>query len=95
MEEKLQPSHLVVVAALTNVGLAEEAPALGRRRGRRGILDLRRRRRAGLAHAVGSVHLGGCTGGCIARVRIQMLWGVCFCVDLGEGTRTRRRRRFV
>lgn len=45
-----------LVAERTDVGLSEETSALrrGRRRGR--VLDLRRRRRARGAHAVGSVH---------------------------------------
>lgn len=43
----------------TNIGLAEETTSLGGRRRRWGALNLRRRRRARLAHAVGTMHLGG------------------------------------
>lgn len=43
-------------AKRTDIGLAEEAPGLGRGRRGRGVLDLRRRRRARRAHAVSTVH---------------------------------------
>ena len=49
----------IVSRGRTDVGLAKEASALGRGRRGRGALNLRRRGRARLAHAVGSVHVGG------------------------------------
>jgi hypothetical protein len=49
----------IVFQGRTDVGLAKEPSALGRGRRRRGALNLRRRGRARLAHAVCSVHLGG------------------------------------
>ena len=49
----------IVSRGRTDVGLAKEASALSRGRRGRGTLNLRRRGRARLAHAVGSVHIGG------------------------------------
>ena len=49
----------IVSRGRTDISLAKEASALGRGRRGRGALNLRRRRRARLAHAVGSVHVGG------------------------------------
>ena len=48
-----------MLETLTEAGLAEKAARLGRGGWRRGVLDLRRSRRARLAHRVCAMHGGG------------------------------------
>jgi hypothetical protein len=65
----------------TDVGLAKEASALGRGRRRRGALNLRRRWRARLAHAVRSVHRGvGVL--VIYQVQVGRMWS---CLEVSSG----------
>ena len=79
---------------LTNVGLAEEAPSLRRGRRRWGVLDLRRRRRARLAHAVSSVHLVDRRVCKVIKLKFGVYWGNVEC-EYEEAQVQGRRRRFV
>ena len=57
--ESLKGNHKKLqITSLTNVGLAKEPPRLRRRGRRRGVLNLRRRRGARLAHGVCTMHDG-------------------------------------
>ena len=61
---------------LTDVALAKQATALGRRRRRRWVLDLRRRRGARLAHRISAMHFGRYSENDLMDDGVVELWSV-------------------